>query len=47
MWRWMRGNEEGRVRVEIEELRPEEVEEWTDRSRSNERAGLPRSRKYT
>jgi len=35
----MRGNEGRRAKVGIEELRLEEVEEWTDGSRSKERGG--------
>jgi len=45
--RWMRGAPEQQAKIEIEELRPEEVEEWTDGtgSRSNERAaGVTRTR---
>jgi len=37
-WRWLPGGVVGQARVEIKQLRPEDVEEWTDGSRSEERA---------
>jgi len=41
--RWMRGVPEEQAQVEIAELNPEDVEEWTDGSRGNERvAGATR-----
>jgi len=37
-WRWMRRGMAGQAKVEMKELHPEDVEEWTDGSRIEERA---------
>jgi len=40
--KWMRGGNQERGTIEVEELRKEEVQEWTDGNRSRDRAaGVP------